>query len=176
MSLVLCVAASNSAQTPSIMSSGVIENGVSLEFEISSTTYKKNNTITITYEVQNKRKQSIYLITGEALAPGYDLDKQELSASLYKFVVSYDFFALPKLKRIGPGEKHKGEADLKLDFLSSHFKAGNWFVYLSMGYLDNSGMAQIRADKARFPQGSAQHFERLQKVIQAGPIKLELIQ
>jgi hypothetical protein len=177
IAMILCSSTSMAQQERPLVIAGITEHGISLIFEVKGLTYSKRGTIVIRYEVKNKGKQDIYLIKSEALVPGYELKKKELSGDFSKNVVGYDFFELPKLERIRPGKGYESQASLSLDYLKDHFSTGDWFLYLSIGYVDNQGMTEIREQRERFPLGvSPRLFERLQKVVQAGPIKLDLVE
>ena len=156
--------------------SGTVENALVLTFKLRSLAYRQSDKVIIRYSVENKTNQNVCLIIDEPLVPGYDIEKKELSGDLSKIIVGYDFFEPPKLKLIRRKKQYQGQVSLSLDVLRGKFVATDWYLYLSVGYVDSRGMAEIRTERRRFPMGTSPLlFEKVQKVIQAGPIKLKLV-
>ena len=163
------------AQSLPINTSSITENGVSLTIEVVGLTYKKNSTITVKYEVRNKRREDIYVIIAKSPSLGYSLEPQRFALSLERSVFDDHYFEIPKLERLKPGSSQKGESQLPLSFLKNNFKAGQWFLHLSIGYLGSAAMVEIsNLQKKGYTKEIARPFERLQEIQIAGPIEITL--
>lgn len=176
-SLLLVSPVSASFQDQPVVTSGIVEDGIALNFEVRGTAYQKENTVTVRYRVENKRKQNIYLVIGEKVIPGVEPNKKELWMSLEKSILTYHYFDFPKLEKVEPGKIYQGIASLSPSVLKDRFSAGRWLLYLSIGYFDNNGMAEARDLLKRYqPSAFAQQFERLQKIRRVGPVEIELVE
>ncbi len=157
------------------ISSGSVQKGVSLSFEVEKTEYGKKDEVLIRFRVENKQKEDIYLVIGEAVTPGYEFNRKELAAVIYKTVLTYHYFTYPKLERIKPGKSYQAETKLPLEFLGKKFSTGKWLLYLSIGYLDGRRMSEMTGLLKKFgPDGLAKEFEQRQELLSAGPIEIEL--
>ena len=159
------------------VSSGCLEKGVCLSFEVEQKEYGRNDSVAIRFRVENRRKEDVYLVVGQTVAPGYEDSRKELTVVLHKTVLTYHYFDYPELKRIKPGKSYEAETTLPLEFLRNKFSSGKWLLYLSIGYLDARGMFEMTGLLKRFgPDGLAKEFEKRQETLSAGPVEIELIE
>jgi hypothetical protein len=159
------------------VSSGSLQKGVSLTFEVEKKEYSRKDGVAIRFRVENRRKEDVFLVVGEAVTPGYEDSRKELSVLLYKTVLTYHYFDFPKLERIKPGKSYVAETKLPLEFLGKKFCTGRWLLYLSIGYLDARGMSEVTGLLKRYgPDGLATEFEKRQHLLSAGPVEIELVE
>jgi hypothetical protein len=176
-SILTCLPPAVFSMKQATVSSGRTEKGVSLNFEVEKTEYGKKDGVLIRFRVENKQKEDIYLVVGEAVTPGYELNRKELAVVIYKTVLTYHYFTYPKLERIKPGNGYQAETNLPLEFLGKKFSTGKWLLYLSIGYLNARRTSEMTGLLKKFgPDGLAKEFEQRQELLGAGPIEIELIE
>lgn len=163
------------SQSEPIISSGVVDDHVSLTFKVEGIKYSKRNKVFVSYQVINMRNQDIYLVVSEDPMPSYDPSGTRLGISVNKVIFDYHHFEFPKLQRLKPRQSYQGKAELSLEFLKDNFRSGEWLLYLSVGYLDNRGMAEIHNLLKEYrPSGLVKEFDHLQNELRAGPVEIEL--
>lgn len=162
-------------QSSTAVRSIVTEQGLSLSIEVVGLSYSRDSTITVKYELKSNRNEEIYLVMPEGVSPGYSLSPQRLALSLEIVVFSDHDFEIPKLVRLKPGRRFKGESRLACTFLKSNFRPGQWFLSLSVGYIDKEGMKRLEKLQAESsPRDIARPFQQLQRLLEAGPIEVTL--
>lgn len=131
----------------------------------------------VKYSVTNRSRRNIYLVVDQEPIPGYELDSKELGISLEQLIGTDHYFDFPTLKKVLPGKTYHGQTQLDLDFLESNFRAGKWYLSLSVGYLDAAGMSEMQKLLKRVAAEILySDFQRLQKILEAGAIRIELIE
>lgn len=158
-----------------VSTSCTTQEGVTLYFEISGSSFRKADIVNIKYRIENRRRQAIYLVVKEDLNTGIDISKNELALSVHKQVTSDHYFELPKLRKIKAGDSYEDTISLNLSSLKS-IQFGNWSLYLVVGFLDTQGINELRDILREQPAATiARKFEPLQRLLVSAPVKIDLI-
>lgn len=175
VSVLSCGSAQAFSQGRPIVSSGVVDNSVSLTFKVTGIKYSKESKVLVNYQVINMRTQDIYLVVGEDAKPSYEPSGNRLGVNVDKVIFDYHHFEFPKLQRLKPRQSYQGKAEISLKFLKDNFRKGMWFLYLSVGYIDYRGMIEINNLLKKYkPSGLVKEFNLLQQELSAGPVEIEL--
>jgi hypothetical protein len=155
---------------------GRSESGILVTVETQSGSYKRSDSISLTYHLENRSDEDIYLVmpTELSLGVGYKQDNR-LYLDLYLMSLNDEHsFQLPKLERIVHGKAYTGHISCPLSRLDAkYFKSGSWLVYADLGYLLPKDVMGLR----RIGPGimGADEFNRRQKKIAVGPVELEFV-
>jgi hypothetical protein len=161
------------AQDQPIISDGIQERGISLTFKVKEIEYHRRSPIIVQYSVTNRRKQNVYLVT-EKVTPGTKPEAKEVFLNLAIFGINYHTFALSKMVKIKPDGSYEGEAQLPVGMDKDLSATGKWLLYLTVGYLDEQDLVALRQMGA--PGSLAEGFEQRQKLLMAGPVRLDLFE
>lgn len=146
-----------------------------MSLEVGVIKYQREGTVAVRYRIANRQKREIYVVTAGKVSPAYDLGRKALVIGLHKEILNYHYLDYPRIEKIKPGKSYQGEASISLSFLGQHFIEGRWLLYLSIGYLDANGMAEIRGLlKTHHPEELGQQLDQRQQVLLVGPIEIEL--
>lgn len=147
------------------------DSGIAVSFQLQRVRLDANQELIIRYQVKNKSRRDIYLIVTNEPAHGADQSKKQFFLYLEKDVLNYHYFEFPKVKQIKAGKSYRGEAKLSLSLQENPFE-GEWSVFLSIGYIEGNAMTEFHASKRGQQTGLAKSFEKAQRIVSAGPLKL----
>lgn len=150
--------------------------GISVVIEIQEKEHRRGDSISLTYQIENRSGKDIFLVMPEHLGFG---DREDRRIYLYFNVApvpAAHSFELPKLQKLRNGKICCGKVEYPVNQIQSHrFKPGDWVLSVSFGYL--------QAEDAKFFSGSngggfqvAVEFEKRQKIIDSAPVEVKLIE
>ncbi len=114
--------------------SQVEEKRVSVSLKSNASFFKKTDSIAFRLTIQNKSRETLYLVTGEKARPSYSLTSRKLSFSLELQTANYQLFKFPSLRKLKPKSKTELEVTIPVAAWSS-IEPGKRKIHACVGVL-----------------------------------------
>jgi hypothetical protein len=142
--------------------------------------YQVNDTVDIQFSVTNTSREVVYLVTPEPEDISHVLRLKDKNDSMYnkdmyieinKFQIYQEYFEMPRLVKLTPGEKYVGGTKLKLVY---YIPGAKFSVYLTVFYMKEEKLVEFERQLNALGSRAGADFPASVIKLTSTPIKLSI--
>jgi len=162
------------------MTTTIADQYISLSCTAPKRRHQVNDTVNIRFSVINTSHEVVYLVTPEPEDVSSVIRMKDKNDSMYnkdmyievkKFQVYEEYFEMPRLLRLAPGERYVGEAKPKLVYYTPGAK---FSVYLTVYYMKEEKLIEFEQQLNALGSRAGADFPASVIKLTSSPIKLSI--
>ena len=164
------------------MTTTIDDQYISLSCTVPKRRYQVNDTVDIQFSVINTSHEAVYLVTPEPEDISCVLRLKDKNDSMFnkdmyievnKFQIYEEYFEMPRLVRLTPGERYIGQAKLKLVYYTP---GAQFSVYLTVFYMKDEKLVEFERQLNALGSKAGADFPASAIKLTGSPIRLSIAQ